>query len=539
MIRVRQIKISIEKDSEIELKHKITTKLNTSEKNIQNIKITKKSLDARQKPNLYYIYEVDVKLNNEQSILKHKVKDKDIFLSPKEEYILPNIGDKNLFTRPIIIGSGPAGLFCAYLLAELGYRPLIIERGEPVEKRVETVESFWKTGKLNKDSNVQFGEGGAGTFSDGKLNTLVKDKDYRMKKVFEIFVSCGANPEIMYIHNPHIGTDVLRTVVKKMRDKIIGMGGTFQYNSCLTNIEIENGIIKAIEINHQEKIETDILVLAIGHSARDTFEILLKNNLSIEPKPFAMGIRIQHSQKLINKSQYGIESHPKLPSASYKLTYKSANNRGVYSFCMCPGGYVVNASSEEGRLAINGMSESRRDSENANSAIVVTIGPADYGKNPLDGMIFQRKLEEKAYQLGKGNIPIQLWKDFKENKQTTKLGSVKPIFKGNFQLTNLNELFPEYINSALKEAIPNFNKKIKGFSDDNSILAGIESRTSSPVRIPRDENFQSNIKGIYPCGEGAGYAGGITTSAIDGLKIAESIAHTYSNKNKFKNRKTK
>lgn len=527
MIRVRQIKIPVEKDSEIELKHKIATKLNTKEQNIQDVKITKKSLDARQKPNLYYIYEVDVKLNNEQSILKHKAKDKDIFLSPKEEYILPNIGDKNLFTRPIIIGSGPAGLFCAYLLAELGFNPIVIERGEPVEKRVETVEHFWKTGELNKNSNVQFGEGGAGTFSDGKLNTLVKDKDYRMKKVFETFVSCGANPEIMYIHNPHIGTDVLRTVVKNMRDKIIKMGGTFQYNSCLTNIEIERGTIKEIEINHQEKIKTNILVLAIGHSARDTFEMLLKNNLTMEPKPFAMGIRIQHPQKLINKSQYGMEFPSNLPPASYKLTYKSTNNRGVYSFCMCPGGYVVNASSEEGHLAINGMSYHDRASENANSAIVVTVGPNDYGTNPLDGMKYQQKLEARAYQLGNGKIPIQLLKDFHNNVETTKLGNINPILKGNYQLTNLNELFPEYISSALKEAIPNFDKKIKGFSDDNAILAGIESRTSSPVRIPRDETFQSNIKGIYPCGEGAGYAGGITTSAMDGLKVAESIINTY------------
>ena len=527
MIRVRQIKISIEKDSKEELKHKLSIKLNTKEKNIQSFKIIKKSLDARQKPNLYYIYELDVKLKNEQSILNHKIDNKDIFLSPKEEYLLPSTGSQSQTYRPIIVGSGPAGLFCAYLLAELGYHPLIIERGEPVEKRVETVEYFWKTGKLNKNSNVQFGEGGAGTFSDGKLNTLVKDKDYRMKKVFEIFISCGANPEIMYIHNPHIGTDVLRTVVKNMRDKIIKMGGTFLYNSCLSNIETENNKIKAIEINYQEKIETNILVLAIGHSARDTFEMLLNNNLLLEPKPFAMGIRIQHPQKLINKSQYGVDFHPNLPPASYKLTYKASNNRGVYSFCMCPGGYVVDASSEEGRLAINGMSYQDRASENANSAIVVTIGPDDYGNQPLDGMNFQRKLEEKAYQLGNGKIPVQLLKDFHNNVETKQLGNISPIFKGNYQLTNLNELFPEYISSALKEAIPNFDKKIKGFSDDNAILAGLESRTSSPVRIPRDETFQSNIRGIYPAGEGAGYAGGITTSAMDGLKVAESIINTY------------
>lgn len=527
MIRVRQIKISIEKDSETELRHQLASKLNIKEKSIQDIKITKKSLDARQKPQLYYIYEVDAKLEDEKSILKHKFRNQDIFLSPKEEYLLPKMGDKILSHRPIIIGSGPAGLFCAYLLAELGFNPIVIERGEPVEKRVETVEHFWKTGELNKNSNVQFGEGGAGTFSDGKLNTLVKDKDYRMKKVFETFVSCGANPEIMYIHNPHIGTDVLRTVVKNMRDKIIKMGGDFYYNSCLTNIETENGIIKTIEINHQQKIKTNILVLAIGHSARDTFKMLLKKNLQMEPKPFAIGLRVEHPQELINKNQYGENKHNLLPPASYKLTYKASNNRGVYSFCMCPGGYVVNASSEEGHLAINGMSYQDRASENANSAIVVTVGPNDYGTNPLDGMKYQQKLEARAYELGNGKIPIQLLKDFHNNVETTKLGNINPIFKGDYHFCNLNELLESEITKSLKEAFLNFDKKIKGFNQDDTILAGIESRTSSPVKIIRDETFQSNIKGIYPCGEGAGYAGGITTSAMDGLKVAESIINTY------------
>ena len=312
-----------------------------------------------------------------------------------------------------------------------------------------------------------------------------------------------------------------------MRDKIIKMGGDFYYNSCLTNIETENGIIKTIEINHQQKIKTNILVLAIGHSARDTFKMLLKKNLQMEPKPFAIGLRVEHPQELINKNQYGENKHNLLPPASYKLTYKASNNRGVYSFCMCPGGYVVNASSEEGHLAINGMSYQDRASENANSAIVVTVGPNDYGTNPLDGMKYQQKLEARAYELGNGKIPIQLLKDFHNNVETTKLGNINPIFKGDYHFCNLNELLESEITKSLKEAFLNFDKKIKGFNQDDTILAGIESRTSSPVKIIRDETFQSNIKGIYPCGEGAGYAGGITTSAMDGLKVAESIINTY------------
>lgn len=527
MIRVRQIKIPITKDNSNELIHKISIKLKCNPKDIQELKINRKSLDARQKPNLYYIYEVDVKVKEEKQILKYNSKNNDILITPKEEYILPTLGNKKILNRPIIIGSGPAGLFCAYLLADQGYNPIIIERGEPVEKRIKTVEHFWKTGQLNEQSNVQFGEGGAGTFSDGKLNTLVKDKNFRMKKVFEIFVECGADPEILYIHNPHIGTDVLRTVVKNMRERIIQMGGTFLYNSCLTNLEIKDNKIQTIEMNHQEKLKTDILILAIGHSARDTFEMLLQKGILLTPKPFALGIRIQHPQTLINQNQYGKNYSKTLPPANYKLTYKTKNGRGVYSFCMCPGGYVVNASSEKGKLAINGMSNSKRDSENANSAIVVTVNPEDYGSKPLDGMNFQRKLETEAYKLGNGKIPIQLLKDFNNSVESKNLGNISPIFKGEYQLTNLNLLFPDFICDSLKEALPNFDKKIKGFASDNAILAGIESRTSSPIRILRDETYQSNIAGIYPCGEGAGYAGGITTSAMDGLKVAEVIITTY------------
>lgn len=528
MIRIRQIKIPIEKDNLNHLKKKASIILKCPESDIKKISISKKSLDARKKPNIFYIYEVDIDVKKEKHLLKKHQSNKDIFLTPEEKYVYPKIGNKKLKHRPIIVGSGPAGLFCAYLLAELGYRPIIIERGEKIEERVKSVENFWKTGVLNKNSNVQFGEGGAGTFSDGKLNTLVKDKSFRMKKVFEIFVESGADKDILYTNNPHIGTDVLRKVIINLRKKIIDFGGEFRYKTTLTNINMKENKMTSIEINHKEIINTDILVLAIGHSARDTFEMLDKKAFSLEPKPFAIGLRIQHSQELININQYGKNSKL-LPPASYKLTYQTKEGRGVYSFCMCPGGYVVNASSEERRLAINGMSYHDRNSLNANSAIVVTVSPKDYGTNPLDGLAFQRSLEEKAYTLGNGKIPIQTIKDFHNSVENQKLGNIKPIFKGDYQLTDLNKLFPSYITDSIKEALPNFEQKIPGFNDDNAILAGVESRTSSPVRIPRNENLESLIKGIYPCGEGAGYAGGITTSAMDGLKVAESIISTYQN----------
>ena len=527
MIRVRQVKINVTDDNRDNLLKSISKKIKVNVDDIKDYVIVKKSIDARYKPDLFYVYEIDIEVNKEKEILKRNKDNNDIVVAPLEKYVMPMKGDITLYKRPIIVGSGPAGLFCAYLLASMGYKPLIIERGERVEDRIVTVEKFWKDGTLNKESNVQFGEGGAGTFSDGKLNTLTKDKFNRCRYVFETFVECGANDDILISNMPHIGTDILRDVVRNMRNKIIDMGGEFLYNSCLTNINIINNKIKSIEINNSIVIDTDILVLAIGHSARDTFEMLYKNGLVMEGKSFAMGIRIQHPQEIINVNQYGNNYYKNLVPASYKLTYKSSNGRGVYSFCMCPGGYVVNASSEEGRLAINGMSYYKRDSKNANSAIVVTVTPDDFGNHPLDGIRYQRELEEKSYKLGNGYIPIQLLKDYYENKNSLSLGNILPIFKGNYSFANLNELYPEYMNESLKEALNYFGSKIKGFNDGDSIIAGVESRTSSPVRIIRDDNYVSNIEGIYPCGEGAGYAGGITTSSIDGIKVAEAIINKY------------
>lgn len=526
MIRIRQVNIEINAE-EKEIIKQCSKKLKINENKIKEYNIVKKSIDARDKENIVFSYEVDVKVENEDELLK-KNKSKDILKAPNKQYEFKITGNQKLRMKPIIVGSGPAGLFSAYMLAKYGYKPIIFERGENIEKRVKTVEKFWKDGIINLESNVQFGEGGAGTFSDGKLNTLVKDKECRNKKVLEIFVEMGAPSEILYLNKPHIGTDLLRNIIINLRNKIIEMGGEFRYNSCLTNIEIENSHIKSIEINNKYTVETEILILAIGHSARDTFRMLDKNKIKMESKPFAVGLRVQHSQEKINYAQYG-NYKDNLPPASYKLTYHASNGRGVYSFCMCPGGYVVNASSEEGRLAINGMSNHARNTKNANSAIVVTVTPNDFEDKLFGGLKFQEELEKKAYKLGNGKIPIQRLKDFKDNKKTKQLGNIAPIFKGNFELTNLNEILPEFICDSLKEAFINFDKKINGFADDDAILAAIETRTSSPVRIIRRDDGQSNINGIYPAGEGAGYAGGIMSAAMDGIKVAENIVKIYSN----------
>ena len=525
MIRIRQVKVPIIDDNDMCIKKKISNKLNIDNSFINNYKIIKKSIDARDKSNIFYVYELDVLVSDEDKIIRRN-KSSDIFISPIEEYKFEVTGINKLDNRIVIVGAGPCGLFCGYLLAEAGYKPLIIEQGERVEDRVKTIEEFFNTNKLNPLSNIQFGEGGAGTFSDGKLNTLVKDKLFRGKKVFEIFIENGAPEEIMYLSKPHIGTDILRKVIVNMRNKIISMGGEFRYNTKLTDINIESNSVKSIVVNDDEVIDCSVLVLAIGHSSRDTFYMLKDKGLSMKAKNFAVGVRIEHPQDMISKSQYG-ESYKLLPPASYKLVQQTSNGRGVYSFCMCPGGFVVNASSEENRLVVNGMSNYDRSEVNANSAIVVTVTKEDFGSDPMSGIEFQRKLEENAYRIGNGNIPVQLFGDYRDNVISTRLGDVTPNVKGKYSFANLNEIFPGFINESLKEAIPCFDKKIKGFGRDDAILLGVESRTSSPVIIERDDDFLSNILGIYPCGEGAGYAGGITTAAIDGVKVAEKIANKY------------
>ena len=512
MLRISNLKISVSLDQDKSIKSKLSKMFNTK---IDNYKINKKSIDARNKPDVFFVYEIDINLSNEEKYLKIN----NVSIVNDEDYQIPSLNKTNV-SRPIIIGFGPAGIFCSYILAKIGLKPIVFERGKQIDERIKDVENFWNNNKLDINSNIQFGEGGAGTFSDGKLNTMIKEK-IRQKFVFKTFVECGASEEILYTNKPHIGTDVLRDVIQNMRNKIIEYGGEIHYSSTLTGINIKNKRIKSIIINNKEEYKTDDLVLAIGHSARDTFK-MLNDHLILTPKPFAVGVRIQHNQEMINKNQYE-DAYKYLDNADYKLTYQTKDGRGVYSFCMGPGGFVVNSSSEKNRLCINGMSNHKGDEENANSAIVVTISPSDYGNNIFDGMHFQEELENKAYIEGKGLIPISLYKDYKTNEISTSFGSVKPIFKGGYNFANINNIFPKYINDSLKEAIDHFNTQIKGFNNDDVIIAAVESRTSSPVRILRNDNLESNIKGIYPCGEGAGYAGGITSAAIDGIKVAEEI----------------
>ena len=524
MIRVRQIKIPVLHDSKESLVEAICQKLKVS--SISSYEILKKSIDARDKKSIFYVYEVDVEVLNENDILK-KNKSSDIFLSTREEYVIPECGNTPLKTRPIVIGSGPAGLFCAYFLAEAGFSPIILERGEKMEDRIETISKFFSGETLNPNSNIQFGEGGAGTFSDGKLNTLTHD-NLRGRKVFEIFVECGAPQEILYDSKPHIGTDLLRNVIVSLREKIISFGGEFHYSSCVTKILKKDNIITGVEINHKDIMESDVVVLAIGHSARDTFYMLHDQDVNMKNKNFAVGVRVEHPREMIDKSQYG-EYYKELPPASYKLTYQTNEGRGVYSFCMCPGGYVVNASSEEGRICVNGMSNYKRDSKNSNSAIVVTVGEKDVGEDLFAGLEFQRKLEEAAYQEGKGSIPVQLYKDFVFNKNSTSFGEFTPNVLGTYSFGNICNVLPTFITSSIKEAMPAFGRKIKGFDREDAIFLGVEARTSSPIVIVRGEDFESNIHGLYPCGEGAGYAGGITTASIDGVKVAEEIIKKFSN----------
>ena len=523
MIKINQLKLSIEHKPE-ELNKKVCKLLQITPDKLYGIEIIKRSLDARKTP-LMYNYQLGIFAENEEKIVK-KIKNKDVTLGNLVKYRFPNMGNEELIHQPVIIGAGPAGLFCAYMLAKAGFRPILLERGEAVEERQKKVDHFWKTGELDTQSNVQFGEGGAGTFSDGKLNTLVKDNHGRSRFVLKTFVEFGAKEDILYESKPHIGTDILIDVVRNMRNEIINLGGEICFNSQVTDLRMEEGKISALQVNGQEWIETSAAVLAIGHSARDTFQLLLERNIPMRSKAFAVGVRMEHPQLLINENQYGKDYPDSLPAAAYKLTRKVSDDRGVYSFCMCPGGYVVNASSEEGMTAVNGMSYHARAGENANSAIIISVRPEDFGsEEPLAGVEFQRKLEKAAYREGKGKIPVQLFGDFCKNEISRTLGEIRPNTKGEWTFGNVRAIFPENLAEGLEEGIKGCEKLIPGFAREDALLLGVESRTSSPVRIERDnDTLESEITGLYPCGEGAGYAGGIMSAAMDGIKIAEAIA---------------
>lgn len=532
MIRISQLKLPAG-HSEEEFCSQLLRQLGIPREKLLSWEIQKKSIDARKRPVLY-VYTVDVCVEKERQLAK-RLRNKNISLCEKKEYVFPKQGDSCLSHPPVIVGSGPAGLFCGLMLARAGYCPILIERGETARKRKETVDAFWAGGKLNPQSNVQFGEGGAGTFSDGKLNTLVKDPFGRGRLVLKTFVEAGAPEEILYENKPHLGTDLLIGVVEKLREEICSLGGQVLFETCMTDVDIQEGAVRGIHLEKREEgeirrfyLETEALVLAIGHSARDTFQMLFQKQVPMERKAFAVGLRIEHPQEMINKSQYG-EAYPSfLPAAAYKLTRKVGQDRGVYSFCMCPGGYVVNASSEVGGLAVNGMSYQARSGPNANSAMIVTVRPEDFGgEGALSGIEFQRKLERAAWKLGDGRVPVQLLSDFCKNRKSRQLGEISPSIKGDWTLANLREIFPENLARALQEGILGCGRILPGFDRPDALLSGVESRTSSPVRILRNGNQESAIRGLYPCGEGAGYAGGITSAAMDGVKTAEAIARIY------------
>lgn len=537
MIRISQLKLPTG-HTEQDLRQKIGRVLHLKNTSDMQYAIQKQSVDARKKPDIYYVYTVDVTIDKEETLKKQwkNPQRSGISFIEQQPYRFHISGNSPMQTRPVVVGSGPAGLFCAYMLATEGYRPILLERGSCVEKRLKQVQEFWENGTLNPQSNVQFGEGGAGTFSDGKLNTLVKDPVGRNRKVLELLVEHGAPEDILYVNKPHIGTDILSEVVKNIRNCIIEHGGEVRFDSLMTGFQTDQGSITEVTVRHTDTngdtssytLNTSILVLAVGHSARDTFSLLYDKEIPMEAKSFAVGVRIEHPQPLVNFSQYGRNQLDGLPAASYKLTTQLDNGRGVYTFCMCPGGYVVNASSEEGHLAVNGMSYHARDGKNANSAVIVTVTPHDFGSShPLAGIRFQQSLEKAAYELGNGCIPLQRFDDFCKNNMTTSLGNIDPQLKGDYVFSNIRPVFPEEISASLEQGIKDFDRKINGFASPDAILSGVESRTSSPVRITRDETYESSVKGLYPCGEGAGYAGGITSAAMDGLKVAEALAKIY------------
>ncbi|MCL2051712.1 MAG: FAD-dependent oxidoreductase [Lachnospiraceae bacterium] len=538
MIRINQLRVLIKNDKTEnpaeKLKAKIKRLLNLKPGASFTYQIIRRSVDARKKPQLFYSYTVDIKpdfgANEKQSKaeLEHnlikKLKVKAISVNEEAKYSFPYRAGKTK-SRPVIIGAGPAGLFCGYMLALSGFCPIILERGEAVRERTETINRFFNEGILNPESNVLFGEGGAGTFSDGKLSTQVKDPRGIKKAVLSILKKAGAPAEILYEQKPHLGTDVLRNIIKDIRKQIILNGGEVRFGQKVTGFSRHGNKITGVIINENEELKADYVILAIGHSARDTFHALYQNGVKMEAKPFSVGLRVEHPQVLINKIQHGVNYHKVLGAADYKLASKTA-----YSFCMCPGGFIVNASTEKGFLSINGMSYSDRAGESANSAIVMAVNPHKLGLNhPLSGIEYQRKLEEKAYQIGNGKIPVSYLGDFKKAVLGTEDLAVStdkniPSTKGDFCFAPVHEILDDEMNKAFLDAMNEFGQKIPGFDDDMTLVAGIESRTSSPVRIPRDEFFRANYDGLYPCGEGAGYAGGIISATMDGVLVAEAVA---------------
>lgn len=522
MIRINNIKVPLDFDFG-DLMQLCTKNLKISENRIKSVRLAKKSVDARKKNDVHFIISVEISAKGEERLLKTL---KNAVAVEEYNYEIPRISPKK---RPVVVGFGPAGMFAALVLSLAGAEPIVLERGQDVDSRVKSVENFQNGGKLDPECNVQFGEGGAGTFSDGKLTTGIKDK--RIPRVLQWLVEFGAPEEILYLAKPHIGTDKLRTVVKNLRSRVIELGGEVKFGAKFDGYETENGCISSVsytDVNGSHTIAADNVILATGHSARDVFELLYKKKTELTQKSFAVGVRIEHLRKDIDKAMYGdFAGHPALKAADYKLAVHLPNGRALYTFCMCPGGYVVAASSEEGRLAVNGMSCFARDAENSNSALLVNVTPEDYGSaHPLAGMYFQRNIEEKAFAAGGSDYsaPVEKAGDFLENRLSEKFGKVKPSYRPNVKFARPEDYLPDLVCESLRLGIREMGKKIKGFDDNDAILIGVESRSSSPVRIERGESLESvSVKGLFPCGEGAGYAGGIISAAVDGMKCAEKI----------------
>jgi uncharacterized FAD-dependent dehydrogenase len=545
VLRLTEIKLDLD-HAEAALKTAILRTLGIPEPELLGYHVRRRGYDARKSGQVVFVYTLDAEVKDEPALLTRFRHSQYVRKAPDETYQYPVQAPANFDKRPVVIGTGPCGLFAGLSLARMGFRPLILERGKGVRERSQDVWGFWRERHLNPESNVQFGEGGAGTFSDGKLHTGIKDRGHHIKKILQDFVDAGAPEEILYISKPHIGTLRLVKVVENLRHKIVELGGEIRFESHVTDIIIEDGdvqgrtsaaggrmpgaaAVRGVTFAGGESIATDHVILAVGHSARDTFEMLHRRGVRIEPKPFSIGFRIEHPQALINRCRLGSEAaHPVLGAADYKLVHHCRNGRSVYSFCMCPGGQVVAATSEEGRVVTNGMSHYSRNERNANAGIVVDITPADFGdEHPLAGIALQRRLEEQAFELGgkNYNAPAQRVGDFLAGRPSTGPGSVISSYTPGVTWTDLGTALPDYAIAAIREAIPAFDKTLKGFAMDDAVLTAVETRTSSPIRITRDENFEStNTKGLFPAGEGAGFAGGIISAAVDGMKVAEAVA---------------
>jgi uncharacterized FAD-dependent dehydrogenase len=534
MLRLTEVKLPLA-HAEGEIRTAILKRLGTDDNDLINYVVFKRGIDARKPNAILFTYTLDIEVRDEAALLTRFKADPHIRVTPDTSYHFVTHAPPNIAVRPIVVGMGPAGLFAGLLLAQMGFRPLILERGKEVRERTRDTWGLWRQGVLNPESNVQFGEGGAGTFSDGKLYSQIKDPRHLGRKVLDEFVKAGAPEEILYVSHPHIGTFRLVGMVEKMRETIQSLGGEIRFGSRVDDIEISkgrNGIkrVTGVVLSNGDRIVTDHLVLAVGHSARDTFEMLLRRGVYIEPKPFSIGFRIEHPQSLIDRARYGKNAgNPLLGAADYKLVNHASNGRSVYSFCMCPGGTVVAATSEPGRVVTNGMSQYSRNERNANSGIVVGITPEqDFPGGPLAGVELQRSLESRAFELGGRNFqaPGQLVGDFLAGRPSTKFGEVLPSYTPGVHLTDLSSALPEYAITAIREALPAFAKQIKGYDMADAVLTGVESRTSSPIRIKRNkDDYQSiNTMGLYPSGEGAGYAGGILSAAVDGIEVAEAVA---------------